>query len=450
LYKRILIANRGEIALRIIRACRELGVETVAAYSTADEDSLHVRFADHAVRIGPGPSSESYLNRSALIAAAEVSGADALHPGYGFLAENADFADMCVSHGIAFIGPSGDMIRRMGDKAVAKQLMKSAGVPVIPGSDGEVDTPEEAQVLAREMGFPVILKASAGGGGRGMRIAHSETDVASAFTAASQEALSGFGNGALYLEKYIVDPRHVELQILGDAQGNIIHLNERDCSIQRRHQKLVEESPSPAVSQALREKMGTAAVDAARSVNYQTAGTIEFLLDEDENYYFMEMNTRIQVEHPITEQITGIDLIVEQIRTAAGEELRTAQHQVVPRGHAIECRINAEDPNHNFRPCPGRITSLNLPGGLGVRVDTHVYAGYVIPPYYDSLIAKLIVHAETRAQAVRRLQRALDEFIIEGIANSIPYHIQVVNDPAFVSGNFNTSFVEHFEYREEE
>jgi acetyl-CoA carboxylase biotin carboxylase subunit len=342
------------------------------------------------------------------------------------------------------------MIRRMGDKAVAKQLMKSAGVPVIPGSDGEVDTPAEAQVLAREIGFPVILKASAGGGGRGMRIANTEADVVSAFTAASQEALSGFGNGALYLEKYVIDPRHVELQILGDAQGNIIHLNERDCSIQRRHQKLVEEAPSPAVSQALREKMGMAAVNAARSVNYQTAGTIEFLLDEDENFYFMEMNTRIQVEHPITEQITGIDLIVEQIRTAAGEELRTGQNQVVPRGHAIECRINAEDPNHNFRPCPGRITSLNLPGGLGVRVDTHVYAGYEIPPYYDSLIAKLIVHAETRAQAVRRLQRALDEFIIEGIANSIPYHIQVVNDPAFVSGNFNTSFVEHFEYREEE
>jgi len=450
LYKRVLIANRGEIALRIIRACRELNVETVAVYSTADEDALHVRFADHAVRIGPGPSSESYLNRSALISAAEVSGADALHPGYGFLAENADFSDMCEMHGIAFIGPSAEMIRRMGDKAVAKQLMTAAGVPVVPGSDGEVDNPRVAKELAVGIGFPVILKASAGGGGRGMRIANTPDDVESAFNMASQEAESGFGNGALYLEKYIINPRHVEMQILGDAQGNIIHLNERDCSIQRRHQKLIEESPSPAVSVELRERMGEAAVNAARSVNYQTAGTIEFLLDHEEHFYFMEMNTRIQVEHPITEQITGIDLIMEQIRTASGGELKTRQNQVVPRGHAIECRINAEDPRHNFRPSPGRITSLNLPGGLGVRVDTHVYAGYEIPTFYDSLIAKLIVHAETRKQAVKRLQRALDEFIIEGVANTIDYHRQVVQVDAFVEGNYDTSFVERFEYREEE
>ncbi len=450
MYKRVLIANRGEIALRIIRACRELNVETVAVYSTADEDALHVRFADHAVRIGPGPSSESYLNRSALISAAEVSGADALHPGYGFLAENADFSDMCEMHGIAFIGPSAEMIRRMGDKAVAKQLMTAAGVPVVPGSDGEVDNPRVAKELAVGIGFPVILKASAGGGGRGMRIANTPDDVESAFNMASQEAESGFGNGALYLEKYIINPRHVEMQILGDAQGNIIHLNERDCSIQRRHQKLIEESPSPAVSVELRERMGEAAVNAARSVNYQTAGTIEFLLDHEEHFYFMEMNTRIQVEHPITEQITGIDLIMEQIRTASGGELKTRQNQVVPRGHAIECRINAEDPRHNFRPSPGRITSLNLPGGLGVRVDTHVYAGYEIPTFYDSLIAKLIVHAETRKQAVKRLQRALDEFIIEGVANTIDYHRQVVQVDAFVEGNYDTSFVERFEYREEE
>jgi acetyl-CoA carboxylase biotin carboxylase subunit len=444
-FKRMLIANRGEIALRVIRACRELGIESVAVHSTADSESLHVRFADQAVCIGPAPSSASYLNARSILAAVDVTGADCLHPGYGFLAENAEFADMCTAHGVVFIGPSGDMIRGMGDKANAKATMRAAGVPVIPGSEGLLENVEEARVLAEGIGYPVILKATAGGGGRGMRIARSAEELENAFDTARAEAQAGFGNPGLYLEKFLTQPRHVEVQVLGDKHGNVIHLGERDCSIQRRHQKLVEESPSPAVDAALRKRMGEAAVRAARSVDYVTAGTIEFLLDGQE-FYFMEMNTRIQVEHPVTELVTGVDLIKEMIRAAAGLPLSITQDQVQVRGHAIECRINAEDPARNFMPFAGRIGALNVPGGPGVRVDSHIYQGYTIPTYYDSLLGKLIVHADTRLEAIDRMSRALTEYVIEDVRTTIPFHHALMADPVFRSGDFDIRFLENWQY----
>jgi acetyl-CoA carboxylase biotin carboxylase subunit len=448
MFKRMLIANRGEIALRIIRACRELGIESVAVHSTADADSLHVRFADQAVCIGPPPSAKSYLDTRAILTAADLTGCDALHPGYGFLSENADFSDMCRDHGIAFVGPGGDVIRRMGDKAVAKQTMRDAGVPVIPGSQGLVESLEEARKLAGEIGYPVILKATAGGGGRGMRVAQSEADVESAWSTARAEAEAGFGNPGLYLEKYLTHPRHVEVQVLGDKHGHAIHLGERDCSIQRRHQKLVEESPSPAVSPELRERMGAAAVAACHQVGYDSAGTIEFLLENDE-FYFMEMNTRIQVEHPVTEMVTGVDLIRRMIMVAAGEDLGLTQEDIQLDGHAIECRINAEDPAKNFMPFAGTIAALNIPGGIGVRVDSHVYQGYSIPPNYDSLLGKLIVHAPTREMAVDRMKRALGEYVIEGIRTTIPFHLKLMKDKVFRSGDFDIKFLESWTYNEE-
>jgi acetyl-CoA carboxylase, biotin carboxylase subunit len=440
-FKRMLIANRGEIALRIIRACRELGIETVAVHSTADTDSLPVRFADEAVCIGPPPSSRSYLNVRAILTAADITGCDALHPGYGFLSENADFSDMCRDHGLTFVGPHGAVIRRMGDKAEAKRTMREAGVPVIPGSEGLLENLDEARRLAREIGYPVILKATAGGGGRGMRVAQDESELEAAFETARAEALAGFGNPGLYLEKYLVRPRHVELQVLGDKHGHAVHLGERDCSIQRRHQKLVEESPSPAVDEALRARMGSAASEAARAVGYDSAGTIEFLL-EDGEFYFMEMNTRIQVEHPVTEMVTGVDLIRQMIRVAAGEELPFTQEDIRMVGHAIECRINAEDPDKGFMPFAGTIGALNLPGGIGVRVDSHVYQGYSIPPYYDSLLGKLIVHAPNRGMAIDRMRRALSEFVVEGVRTTIPFHLKLMEDPVFRSGDFDIKFLE--------
>jgi len=443
LYKKILIANRGEIALRVIHACKELGIQTVAVYSGADEDSLHVRFADEIVRIGPaGPSTQSYLHIPNIIAAAEVTNADAIHPGYGFLAENADFAEMCESCGIDFIGPSHEMIANMGDKAFAKARMKKAGVPIIPGSDGLIENVSEATKFADDIGFPVILKATAGGGGRGMRIVREHAALEKAFGAASAEAGAAFGNAGLYMEKYFENPRHIEIQILGDKHGNVYAFGERECSIQRKHQKLIEESPSPVVTRRLRKRLINAAIKGAKLVNYKSAGTIEFLL-EDDKFYFMEMNTRIQVEHPVTEMVTGIDLVKEQIRIAAGEKV------VIPkdlelRGHSIECRINAEDPDNDFRPSPGKISSFHVPGGPGVRVDTHVYADYLIPPYYDSLIAKLITHGKDRQEAIVRMRRSLEEFVIEGIKTTIPFHIQVLNNEYFNKGEFDTKFIETF------
>jgi len=442
LFNKVLIANRGEIALRIIRACKELGIATVAVFSEADTQSLHVRFADEDVCIGPSKSQESYLDPKRIISAAEVTNADAIHPGYGFLAENPDFAEICESCDIKFIGPSYESIRLMGDKALAKKTMKEAGVPVIPGSDGVVESEEMALSLCNEIGFPVIIKASFGGGGKGMRVATNEAELRKGLQMAKMEAQAAFGNPEVYIEKYVSDPRHIEIQILGDSFGNVIHLGERDCSLQRRHQKLLEESPSPVVDEELRQKMGEAAVEGAKNVNYQSAGTVEFLLDQNKNFYFMEMNTRIQVEHPVTEEVTDVDLIKEQIRIACGEKLGFSQNDVHFRGHAIECRINAEDPQRNFLPSPGMITSFHVPGGPGIRVDTHAYAKYVIPPYYDSMIAKLIAHGKNREEAILKARRALDEFIIEGVSTTIDFHKKILNDKRFISGQFTTSLVE--------
>jgi acetyl-CoA carboxylase, biotin carboxylase subunit len=444
-FKKVLIANRGEIALRIIRVCKQFDIKTVAVYSEADRDSLHVRFADEAICIGPPPSRESYLKIPRIIAAAEVTGADAIHPGYGFLAENASFAEICTTSGIKFIGPTPEMITSMGDKALAKETMKKAGVPVVPGSEGVLKNFGEGIELAKTIGFPVILKAVAGGGGRGMRIVREESELENAFKTAQHEAQQGFNNPDLYLEKYIEQPRHIEVQVFGDEHGNVIHLGERDCSVQRRHQKLIEESPSPFVDEDLRTKMGEAAIKGCKAVNYRNAGTIEFLVDKNKNFYFMEMNTRIQVEHPVTEQVTGHDLIKLQLRIAAGERL--PKKKISQRGHSIECRINAEDPAHNFRPSPGRITDFHMPGGFGVRVDTHSYAGYDVPPHYDSLIAKLVVYASTREGAIAKMASALDEFTIEGIKSTIPFHRQVMRDERFRSGKFDTSFLESFQFQ---
>jgi len=442
MFKKILIANRGEIALRVIQACRELGIPTVAVYSTADRDSLHVTYADEEVCIGPPKSADSYLNVSALVSAAEITGADAVHPGYGFLAENAHFAEVLKECRLAWIGPRPETIRLMGDKARARQAAQEAGVPVLPGSREALASAEEARRLAGEVGYPIILKAAAGGGGRGMRIVHAEKDLETQFETASSEAEKAFGDGSIYLEKYLVEPRHIEFQVFGDREGHVIHLGERECSIQRRHQKLIEESPSTALSPELRERMGDAAVRLCRSVGYENAGTIEFLLDHDGSFYFMEMNTRIQVEHPVTEMVTGVDLVKWQIRVAAGERL-AVPNGLKPRGHAIECRINAEDPE-TFAPSPGKLTTFHLPGGPGVRVDTHGYESYVIPPYYDSLVAKLIVHGGSREEAMARMARALDFFVVEGIKTSIPLHRRILQDRRFRAGELSTRFMERF------
>jgi len=443
MFKKILIANRGEIALRIIRTCREMGVKTVAVYSTADAESLHVRFADEAVCIGPAPSSESYLKIPSIIAAAEITNADAIHPGYGFLAENARFSKICEEHHIKFIGATEEMINLMGDKASAIATMKKAGVPTIPGSNGIISSLPVAEKLAKKMGFPVMLKATAGGGGKGMRAVWKQEDVEDAWNSARQEAKAAFGNDAMYMEKLIEEPRHIEIQIIGDSNGKACHLSERDCSVQRRHQKLTEETPSPFMTDALREKMGEAAVKASEFIKYEGVGTVEFLVDKNRNFYFMEMNTRIQVEHPITEQvIANFDLVREQIKVAAGITIKGINY--FPSQHSIECRINAEDPYNNFRPSPGKITTFHSPGGHGIRVDTHVYAGYVIPPNYDSMIAKLIITAQTREEAIAKMKRALDEFVIEGVNTTIPFHRQLMDNPDYVAGNYTTKFMEDF------
>ncbi|HTT67955.1 MAG TPA: acetyl-CoA carboxylase biotin carboxylase subunit [Gemmatimonadales bacterium] len=442
MFKKVLIANRGEIALRIIRACRELGVATVAVYSEADRESLHVRFADDDVCIGPAPARDSYLKIPQIIAAAEITGADAIHPGYGFLAENAEFAEIVAASNITFIGPTPDQIRAMGDKAEARRLAEAAGVPIIPGTPGPVGDVEEAVAAAHQLGFPVIIKAAAGGGGKGMRVAADEEDFARHFQLARGEALAAFGNDAVYLEKYLERPRHVEIQVFGDRHGRVLHLSERDCSVQRRHQKLVEEAPSPAVTPELRERMGGAAVHLAERIGYVGAGTMEFLLNGDGSFYFMEMNTRIQVEHPVTEMTTGWDLVKEQIKVAAGEPLSVPESGLFLRGHAIECRVNAEDPARNFQPCPGVVTTFHPPGGPGVRVDTHIYAGYTVPPFYDSLLAKVIVHGNDRAEALARMHQALDGFIIEGVTTTIPFLGRVILHPAFQAGDVDTKFLE--------
>jgi len=442
MFKKILIANRGEIALRIIRTCREMGIKTVAVYSTADKDSLHVRFADEAVCIGKPQSSDSYLNMQHLMAAAEITNADAIHPGYGFLAENAEFAEICNNYKIKFIGPTPDMIRRMGDKMTAKETMIKAGVPVIPGSEGLLKSVEEAKMLAKEIGYPVIMKATAGGGGKGMRVVWQEADLEKAYHTAKQEAGASFKNDGLYMEKFVEEPRHIEIQIAGDQYGVVCHLSERDCSIQRRHQKLVEESPSPFMTPELRTRMGEAAIKAASAINYESVGTIEFLVDKHRNFYFMEMNTRIQVEHGVTEEVISYDLIKEQIKIAAGVPISGRNYE--PKIHAIECRINAEDPYNDFRPCPGKITTLHTPGGHGVRVDSHIYAGYTIPPYYDSMIAKIITVAQTREEAIDTMERALSEYVIEGIKTTIPFHLQLMKNEEFRKGNFTTKFIETF------
>ncbi|WP_445957018.1 acetyl-CoA carboxylase biotin carboxylase subunit [Yeosuana sp.] len=442
MFKKILIANRGEIALRIIRTCKEMGIKTVAVYSTADAESLHVKFADEAVCIGPPSSSESYLKMSNIIAAAEITNADAIHPGYGFLSENSKFSKICGEHGIKFIGASPEMIDRMGDKASAKETMKAAGVPCVPGSEGIIENFESCEKLALEVGYPVMLKATAGGGGKGMRGVFKPEKLRDAWDSARQEAKAAFGNDGMYMEKLIVEPRHIEIQIVGDSTGKACHLSERDCSIQRRHQKLTEEVPSPFMTDALRKKMGDAAVKAAEFIKYEGAGTIEFLVDKDRNFYFMEMNTRIQVEHPITEQVIDFDLIREQILVAAGVPISGKNY--LPKLHAIECRINAEDPYNGFRPSPGKITTLHAPGGHGVRLDTHVYAGYTIPPNYDSMIAKLITTAQTREEAINKMKRALDEFVIEGIKTTIPFHRQLMEHPDYLAGNYTTKFMEDF------
>jgi acetyl-CoA carboxylase biotin carboxylase subunit len=441
LFSKILIANRGEIALRVIRACHELGVQAVAVYSEADRESLHVRFADDDVCIGPAPARDSYLNIPRLIAAAEITGADAIHPGYGFLAESAEFAETCAASNIEFIGPTPEQIRLMGDKATARRTMQDVGVAVIPGTPGPVEDADEALRLGREIGFPVIIKAAAGGGGKGMRVARDPDDFARSFQLARSEALSAFGSGDVYVEKYLDRPRHIEFQILGDRHGQIIHLGERDCSVQRRHQKLIEEAPSPALTAELREQMGDAAVRGARAIEYVGAGTIEMLLDADGSYYFMEMNTRIQVEHPVTEMLTGVDLVKEQIRVASGDKLSVDQLPPL-RGHVIECRVNAEDPGRSFQPSPGRIETFHPPGGPGVRVDTHVYAGYSVPPFYDSLIAKLLCQGRDRAEAVRRMQMALESFIIEGVTTTIPFLARVMQNDKFKRGEVDTKFLE--------
>ena len=442
MFKKVLIANRGEIALRVIRACRELGLQTVAVYSEADRESLHVRFADDDVCIGPPPGRLSYLKIPNLIAAAEITGADAIHPGYGFLAENAEFADTCRASNITFIGPTGEQIRLMGDKATARRLAQDAGVPTVPGSPGTIDDPDQALAFAGEIGFPVIIKATAGGGGKGMRIAHDAEQFVQLFGLAQNEALAAFGNGSVYVEKYLEHPRHVEIQVLGDTHGKVVHLGERDCSVQRRHQKLIEESPSPAVDGDLRRRMGDAAVALASNIGYLGAGTLEFLLDTDGKFYFMEMNTRIQVEHPVTEMVTSFDLVKEQIRIAAGEPISYLGDGTRLRGHANECRSNAEDPYRNFQPSPGLITAYHPPGGPGVRVDTHVYAGYTVPPYYDSLLAKVIVHGNTRQEALSRMGQALDSFILEGVTTTIPFLARVIRHPDFVRGQVDTRFLE--------
>ena len=447
MFKKILIANRGEIALRVIRTCREMGIKTVAVYSTADAESLHVKFADEAVCIGPPPSNLSYLKMSNIIAAAEITNADAIHPGYGFLSENAKFSKICAEHGIKFIGASPDMIDRMGDKASAKSTMKAAGVPCVPGSEGILESYEEAERIANEFGYPVMLKATAGGGGKGMRAVLKKEDLLKAWESARQESAAAFGNDGMYLEKLIEEPRHIEIQVVGDSYGKACHLSERDCSVQRRHQKLTEETPSPFMTDELRDKMGIAAVKAAEYIKYEGAGTVEFLVDKHRNFYFMEMNTRIQVEHPITEQVIDYDLIREQIMVAAGIPISGKNY--LPQLHAIECRINAEDPYNDFRPSPGKITVLHAPGGHGVRLDTHVYAGYTIPPNYDSMIAKLITTAQTRQEAINKMKRALDEFVIEGVKTTIPFHRQLMDDPAYVEGNYTTAFMDTFKMNEQ-
>jgi len=447
MFKKILIANRGEIALRVIRTCREMGIKSVAVYSTADAESLHVRFADEAVCIGPAPSNESYLKIPNIIAAAEITNADAIHPGYGFLSENAKFSKLCEEHNIKFIGASEDMINRMGDKAMAKTTMIEAGVPCVPGSEGLIPDFNTCIKVAKDTGYPVMLKASAGGGGKGMRAVWNEEDLENAWKSARAESKAAFGNDDMYMEKLIEEPRHIEIQIIGDSKGNACHLSERDCSIQRRHQKLTEETPSPFMTDKLREEMGLAAVRAAEYIKYEGAGTVEFLVDKHRNFYFMEMNTRIQVEHPITEQvIIDFDLIREQIKVAAGIPIKVVNY--FPKLHSIECRINAEDPFNDFRPHPGKITELHSPGGHGVRLDTHVYAGYTIPPNYDSMIAKLITTAQTREEAISKMRRALDEFVIEGIKTTIPFHRQLMDHPDFIEGNFTTAFMDSFEMSE--
>jgi acetyl-CoA carboxylase biotin carboxylase subunit len=442
MFKKILIANRGEIALRVIRTCKEMGIKTVAVYSTADVESLHVRFADEAVCIGPPPSNLSYLKMSNIIAAAEITNADAIHPGYGFLSENSKFSKICQEHGIKFIGASPEMIDRMGDKASAKATMIEAGVPVVPGSVGILESFEQAQELARSFGYPVMLKATAGGGGKGMRAVWKDEDLLKAWDGARQESAAAFGNDGMYLEKLIEEPRHIEIQVIGDSYGKACHLSERDCSVQRRHQKLTEETPSPFMTDELRQKMGEAAVKAAEYIKYEGAGTVEFLVDKHRNFYFMEMNTRIQVEHPITEQVIDYDLIREQILVAAGVPISGKNY--LPQLHAIECRINAEDPYNDFRPSPGKITTLHMPGGHGVRLDTHVYSGYTIPPNYDSMIAKLITTAQSREEAISKMRRALDEFVIEGIKTTIPFHRQLMDDPRYIAGDYTTAFMDTF------
>lgn len=445
MFKKVLIANRGEIALRVIRTCREMGIKTVAVYSTADRDSLHVKFADEAVCIGKPQSSDSYLNIPHLMAACEITNADAIHPGYGFLAENAKFSQICADHGIKFIGPTPDMITRMGDKITAKETMIAAGVPVIPGSEGLLSSLDEAKRVARDMGFPVILKATAGGGGKGMRIVWEEGEMERAYNTAKQEAAAAFKNDGIYMEKFVEEPRHIEIQVAGDRYGTVCHLGERDCSIQRRHQKLVEESPSPFMTPELRHAMGEAAKKAAAAINYESVGTIEFLVDKHRNFYFMEMNTRIQVEHCVTEEVINFDLIKEQIKIAMGDKISGKDYE--PQAHAIECRINAEDPYNDFRPSPGKITTLHVPGGHGVRVDSHIYDGYVIPPYYDSMIGKLITVARTREEAIDTMYRALSEYVIEGVKTTIPFHLQLMQDERFRSGDFNTKFLDTFQMK---
>lgn len=446
MFKKILIANRGEIALRIIRTCKEMGIKTVAVYSTADRESLHVRFADEAVCIGPPPSRDSYLNIASIISAAEITNADAIHPGYGFLSENSKFSEICAEHGIKFIGALPDQIDRMGDKSTAKETMKNAGVPTIPGSTGLIESLEAGLQIAKEIKYPVILKATAGGGGRGMRIVWKEEEFESHWNNAKQEAAAAFGNDGMYLEKFIEEPHHIEIQIAGDQYGKACHLSERDCSIQRRHQKLLEETPSPFMTDVLREQMGEAAIKAALAVNYEGVGTVEFLVDKNRNFYFMEMNTRIQVEHPITEEVINYDLIKEQIKIAAGIPISGKNYY--PAMHAIECRINAEDPYNGFRPSPGKITTLHLPGGHGVRIDTHVYAGYVIPPHYDSMIAKVITMAQTREEAINTMERALSEFVVEGVKTTIPFHQQLMQDKNFRKGKYTTKFLESFKLKQ--
>ena len=445
MFKKVLIANRGEIALRIIRTCKEMGIKTVAVYSIVDEESLHVRFADEAVCIGPSNSAESYLKISNIIAAAEITNADAIHPGYGFLSENSRFSKICEEHKIKFIGASPEMIEKMGNKATAISTMKLAGVPTIPGSEGVIDDYDQAKKIAKKIGYPVMIKASAGGGGKGMRAVWKEKELSQHWESAKQEAKASFGNDDMYMEKLVENPRHIEIQIVGDQFGKACHLSERDCSIQRRHQKLTEETPSPFMTEKLREKMGQAAVKASEFIGYEGAGTVEFLVDKNRDFYFMEMNTRIQVEHPITEQVIDYDLIKEQIKVAAG--MKISGKNYYPKLHSIECRINAEDPYENFRPSPGKITNLHLPGGHGVRLDTHVYSGYIIPPNYDSLIAKLIVTAQNRIEAIEKMRRALDEFVIEGIKTTIPFHRQLMDDPRYVSGDYTTKFMEDFKIK---